>query len=503
MTPALVVLLLVALPLATFGVVLSLRYQKWAPRVWQQRLHRHVGELTGRRMTLRAKLSDPAVEISRLTDEHLHRHLKSVPLDRLAEYPGVGPGTVDRLSTAGFRRLADAERARFDGIPGIGPGRDADIRAAVARLAKEERSVFAAGGCPEAVACRRAVRAMNDEATARQAAVGPELAAVDAALKACDPLLALAGRVNFWAFLFDGEVSALVDIQREAVLTQPRPVTPPPPPVRATVVPVPPPAPIADRAVARPATLPPPPVGDPFRERLATPALPAHPAEPSGLAHLRAVAGFGLMIAKADGRIAQAERATVRAFLAERFGHDTVLARHIDPVLERTEKAVPDHAAALAALHAVTTPLDHPRLLAFAVAVVNAAGERSAREKELLAKLATAFGVTAEPAPVRVAAPPSPPPAVDHRAVLDIPQRAELTAELVRRKYALAVDPLDPQKAAALGPEFANLAEQKRTAARVAAEALLAPFGVPLDPPKPSPPADIRSNELLDDVFGG
>ena len=48
------------------------------------------------------------------------------------------------------------------------------------------------------------------------------------------------------------------------------------------------------------------------------------------------------------------------------------------------------------------------------------------------------------------------------------------------------------------------MADRKRADLRRAAEALIAPFGVPLDPPAAPPqPADLRHNPDLDDVFGG
>jgi hypothetical protein len=83
-----------------------------------------------------------------------------------------------------------------------------------------------------------------------------------------------------------------------------------------------------------------------------------------------------------------------------------------------------------------------------------------------------------------------------------MPPDAPLDADLIRRRYANLTDKLDPAKAAAFGPEFARMAEQKRAAVRAAAEALIAPFGEPLEKPAAPPPTDIRENALLDDVFG-
>jgi hypothetical protein len=82
-----------------------------------------------------------------------------------------------------------------------------------------------------------------------------------------------------------------------------------------------------------------------------------------------------------------------------------------------------------------------------------------------------------------------------------------LDADLIRRRFALLTDKLDPAKAAAFGPEFARMAEEKRARVRAAAEALIAPFGEPLEKPgtpgadAPGSPRDLRHNPDLDDVF--
>ena len=63
---------------------------------------------------------------------------------------------------------------------------------------------------------------------------------------------------------------------------------------------------------------------------------------------------------------------------------------------------------------------------------------------------------------------------------------------------------IDPVKAAAFGPEFAAMVERKLAELRAAGEALIAPFGEPLDPPSgPTVPTDLRHNPDLDDAFGG
>src|SRR3954454_8938184 len=56
---------------------------------------------------------------------------------------------------------------------------------------------------------------------------------------------------------------------------------------------------------------------------------PARPADgqaaPGEQAKLECIVVFGLALAKADGRVAQAEKKCIRAYLAERFGVDAVM----------------------------------------------------------------------------------------------------------------------------------------------------------------------------------
>ena len=638
MSPAVVVLLLVVLPVGMLGAVLRVQYASWPPLAWKRRLAAHLARQDARRDELDVGTAASGTAIDRLERDHLRRHLQAIRLDRLADYPGIGPGTLDRLAAAGFRTLADAERAAFDGIPGVGPSRANDLRAAVAALLRESRSAFAAGGCPEGQAFRRAAAELRAEAAARAAAVAPERAAVDAARAACRPLEDVAREVTFGAWLFGRGASGLTDELMARPLPQPvvRPVAPTRP-AAATPLPPPPPALPAAVVVARPVA----------RSQPPAPPAPLPAAEPARLDQMRAVAGLGVAMARVDGRVARAERAAVRAFLGDWYGHDPVLARHFDPLLERLDAAPPDLSAALAAVRRACPPDQWPRLHAFAASVADAAGGVGRREAEALAEVASALGLSPEsivpasdaalpkrphlllslgvavaasagrvgpaeaavltaylgtklrglpdardripralaalaadpptvaaaaaavrsatnaadkaelldvlgrlagldgaaraarqaavaavadafrlsalvpgpaarrsepadsPPPVVVAptaprSPPPPPPAgPDPRAVLDIHPGAELTVELVRRKFALAVDKLDPAKAAALGDEFARLAAAKRAAARAAAEALLAPLGAPLDPPPaPPPPADPRHNPDLDAVFG-
>jgi DnaJ-domain-containing protein 1 len=293
----------------------------------------------------------------------------------------------------------------------------------------------------------------------------------------------------------------------------PVPVTPAPPPVaRPPEVRVP-----TATAVARPVSGPTAAAADDlFRVALQT-AAPSAREEHPWLPKLRAVVRFGFLVAKADGRVAQAEKKVLRQYLGEKFGHDGALLRQIDPLMEAAEKAALDEPAMLADVRSVTTAAEQRDLYSLAERITAASGERKALER-----IAQAFELkTPPPAPPRFAeggktVAPLPPPlpsgegaggrgsSPDPRAVLEFEPAAALSPDLIRRRYTLLNEKLDPARAAALGPEFAAMADRKRAGLRRAAEALIAPFGVPLDPPAaPPPPADLRHNPDLDDVFGG
>lgn len=472
-------ILLVLVVLAAVVGYFYWRFRQSPANQWAHRLARHVGDLNRRRQ----ELLDPAgrTDLRKLADELFRRHLRSVSVSELARFSGIGPGTVDKVSTAAGATLADVTNFAFEQLPGIGPAKARDLRDAVAALVKEARSRFDAGACPEAQEYRRQLAALTAGDRDRALAREREIAAIDAALVDSVSLVDLARGVTFANYLLRRPVPGLTD----AVIARPLPeakVLPAP-----VVEPVPPPVavPVAAPALTKP-------TAEPF-------VLPPTHDDPR-LAKLRAFARFGLLVAKTDGRVAQAERKEVRRHLGAAFGHDAFLARHLDPLMEATEAETLDEGAILAALKEATTDAERNELFALAERITDGSGERNQREKDMVARIAVAFAI----APVAKPVAPTPVPvAADPRAVLEIPPDVELSAELIRRRFALLGDKLDPAKASALGPEFAAMAERKRTELRRAAETLIAPFGAPLDPPPaPPPPADIRHNPDLDDLFG-
>ncbi len=490
LVPALVVMV-------ALGILYG-RYRSWPPSQWRRRVLRHRAELRSQLRKLRADRHSADL---RLRESFFRQHLRSIPLERLDEFPRIGPATITRLHEAGRQHLADMDDAPFHNITGIGPSRVKDLTAAVQKLLQEARSRFDARGCPEAQEYHRQ-RAARDQ----------EIAALDETLRATEALAGQTREATFWNYLLHRGRHGLTDSVMGRPLPTLREKELAPAAAPAVAVPVAPPvaavATVAAEPSSQPASFPPAGLAPAPAPPPAAHEAPAHPWLPK----LRAYVGFAFAVAKADGRIAQAEKKVIREFLAGKFGHDTVLVRHIDPLMERIEAAVPAVDQALEDVRSVTTGAETNELYELAERIADAAGERNQRERDVLARIAAAFGRTPviSPAPPTeperpVAAPPALPaqPAPAPRELLEIEPGVELTADLIRRRFTLLAEKLDPAKAAALGPEFAKLADDKRVRLRAAAEALISPFGVPLDPPAaPPPPDDLRHNPDLDAVFG-
>jgi uncharacterized tellurite resistance protein B-like protein len=238
-------------------------------------------------------------------------------------------------------------------------------------------------------------------------------------------------------------------------------------------------------------------------------AEPPPPPEASPFARLRAVAGLGLAVAKADGRIAAAERKQVRAFLERRYATGPELSRTVESLLAEVEADLPTLGDALWELKRSIPPDAWPGLYQFAVSVADAAGERNTREVECLARVAEELGIGTKPPPAHVPAPvvatepDAPLTEPECRAALEIAPELPLSVDLIRRHHRLLSDRFAPEKFASHGPEFVQMAADKRDKAERAARHLLAGYNEPLEPPAaPPPPADLRHNPDLDDVFG-
>jgi uncharacterized tellurite resistance protein B-like protein len=251
---------------------------------------------------------------------------------------------------------------------------------------------------------------------------------------------------------------------------------------------------------------------DLFRSELQIASAPAvataveeHPRMP----HLRATAAFALAVARADGRVAAAERDAIRSYLQQAYGHELELNRWILPLLEKTEAEAPDLDDSLPLMRGLFSAPELQSLYRMAEQIADSAGKRNAKEIACLKRIADAWGigqVVPPTAPPPIPAPAKPPAALgcdEALSALEIAAGTPLSADLVRRQYRLLTERLDPARFASHGADFVAIAAGKREKVAQAAKLLIEQLGEKLEEEKkPEPPKDPRFNPDLDAVFG-
>jgi uncharacterized tellurite resistance protein B-like protein len=514
MTTVLVVsLTLVGLTLVALGI-LYLRFRNSPAAVWQRRVRAAVEKEEQRLRAAQRELevATDAAGARTLREEYLTRYLRGIAVEAVAEYPGIGPVTVGRLRGAGLSTVADCARVRLSNISGIGASRQADLTDALRKIRGDAEARFDAGACSEA---REYAQELSRRAAGRERQIAEAQQRVreaESALEFLADRARVAGHVTFLGHLFGHQPAGLsAELMQQTLSQQPQPIEPRPA-FPAKVEPAL--APEVSEQRKRPETLSTPSAAPPS-------PIPAPRAEPTPLDRLRAAAGFGLAVAKADGRIAVAERRQVQAFLKRRYAPTSELSEQIDAILAQTEADPPTLGDALWEVRRALPAESWPDLYQFAESVTDASGERNTREIECLERIAEELGVSGVPEPIsHPAAPPvetasasateplgksdEPPSELECRAALEIEPGMPLSVDLVRRQYRLLIERYAAAKFANHAPEFVQMAADKRARVERAARHLCAEYNEPLDPPDATPaPADLRHNPDLDAVFGG
>jgi uncharacterized tellurite resistance protein B-like protein len=514
---------LVATVMIAVGVM-YLRYANSPAGQWKRGMLALVADQEARLRAARRELvSKDTVDSTKLRDEYLGRHLRSLPVEELARYPGIGPVTVARLRDAGLTTVADCARVRLSGIQGIGPSRQTDLKEALSKVRRDAASRFDAGACQEATAFAEEVKRREAERERRRRTAEQAISAAEAGLKTLEERARIARRITFVGHLRGRQppefAPELMNLPLNAPPNTKRadptatganptdPVPIPPPGVAAT------PAPESGRsyvggsapesASGLPTSVPAPAPSPPGADL----APPTSVPDGSPLARLRAAAGLGFAVAKADGRIAASERKQIRAFLQRRYAQTPDLADRLDSVAAEVENDLPTLGDALWDVRRLIPRESWPDLYQFAVSVADAAGERNAREVECLARVAEELKVAriVVPAPAPVDPTPEPGEALSQaecRAALEIAADVPLGVDLIRRQYRLLSDRFSPDRFGAHGPEFVRIATDKLARVERAARQLLAAYNEPLEPPTAEAPADLRHNPDLDAVFG-
>ncbi len=374
------------------GVILLLMYLRYrhSPAVlWRARVVARRSELAVRRHAL---LASPAPSpVTQLADELFARHLRTVPVAALLTQPGIGPATVDKLQAAGWQAIPDVRLNQLDTLSGMGSAKAMDVRTAVRKVTADARARFDAGACPEGVEFRRRaaeLTTLEESATDDQR---QQVSALDAAIAKLDALAVTAKDVSFWNSLFFLKVPGLTDAVLHAELPSVAPADL-----------------LARSASEGPAAIRPKVSATPPPSPNPAPTGRGEEQAPPSVAKLRAVCRFGILVAKADGRVANAERTVLRNHLGQAFASDAVALRFIDVEVEDALKVTLNEADVIAGVLSFP-PTDRRELVALANHIASAAGQVSAKEQQLLARLQAALG---EPSPVPPPAVPPPPPVV-------------------------------------------------------------------------------------------
>lgn len=442
------------------------------------------------------------------------RIFQSMSVDLLKDYPGIGDATVQRLRDAGLRQISEVMRFNLFRIDGFGPARVRDISSALANLESFANKRIADPGDPVVLAERsqqekddqRRWERMNEcEAIAKHSG---------GVLQDFHARRALADRINIVTYLVSGWFPNLSPEQLSETLTYPtfRYETP-------KAAPEPKPAPKQQSEVTIHESIPEPTkpieLPNPAEVPKATespvpkpPIVEAPPqAPPTPVEILKAVAGLGLAVAKADGRIAASERKQLSVFLERRFAPTAELKAMIAGLVAAESADILPLADAIWEAKRCVSARQFGDLYQLACSIADAAGERNAREIATLAEVRSSLSLddknNANLPPVIVESPSTELTEAIGRERLEIAPGVTLSVDLIRRQYRLLDERYSHAKFAGTDPEFAKLAEEKRKAVLAAAEFLIKAFGEPLTPPdQPKQPVDDRHNPDLDAVFG-
>ncbi len=521
-----VVLFVLGIAALICWLIFTLQYNASEAKRWKDRVlalfaraHRLVHE---EERALPRRKQDRKREERVLREDAFNAYLGDLSVEVLAEYPGIGPATLDKLRESGYKRLAGLVGARLR-IHGLGPKRLADIDRAIRDLVRKAQSTFDAGACRQATALNRELEQL---ASKHQVLEARSQARARAAAEVIDRLrerARVAQHVNLWRwFRADDEaplvpptmlVEELPDLdaavrdaeeraQRRTSAQRPR---------RAPE----PELPEALSAEDRP----------PGTAAAAAPERKAASSEENHLLEMELTIQLAYGVARSDGPVTPAERAVIRDQVRQRFGSDRVLLTRAEAFCAHYEKSRIDLQSCIAAINRQLPAAQRAVLLALAGEVVAASSKRVAEARPFLARLGQQLGLEEEqaqqtvtalearvrPEPEQPPANPSAPPREPTRpsreeclGLLEIDSATPLSADLVRRQWNSLSLRYSPDKVAALGPEFVTMAESKRAAIRQAAENLLKELGIEasLDAP-PAPPPELRENKLLDDFMGG
>lgn len=442
---------------------------------WSRRVHNRHFELALTLIQLRFQ-AETVWDSQPLEKTLFQQYLANQPVDLLTSFLGIGPGTVNLLRSNRLHSIADVDGYPFEALKSIGPAKAKTLRNATRKIILESRERFQNGGCEESRRLQEQIQQHRDQEAQKRAQLAPQIAAIETAIREDQDRLKIADRITFISYIL-GLKTGFTDRLLEEEIPAPEkiiaaihipmatllpPLNPAPPSGVVTQIKSIPPA-VPQVSAKR--------VIDPFANAEPPPIPKVEPTtEPPLLKQLRAYASLGILMARADGRIAAAERMEIRRYLEEQYGHDIQLVRHFDPAIEAAEKETPTELQIFTAIGAhCPTQTEKLRAYNFALRVADASSGRNQRELAMLERLKR-FLELKEEAPGAV----KPPEPVLAR---ESPARVELASPK-------PTESANMRENALLDDVFSTSPEQ-----------------VP-PPVSAASSSDIRCNELLDEAFG-
>jgi tellurite resistance protein len=365
-----------------------------------------------------------------LTAQYFAQQLAAIPVEALANFPGIGPATVDRLQSAGCTNLDQLRHAHLGNITGLGDKRLADIDHAQHTLINQARQNWDAGACSE-------VKALVATLAERQRGVDEQEQRTQLRLQAANQirnnlerLTDEAAVVTFFAFVWNRGERLLPDalIQTpvpdlesaidNAAKAYQRPHSADP--ASFAVI-------VSEEdvieehvgAVAHPVEKATPQwVGGqsmpPIRVQNSKPVVAAMPisvppALPPSVDLVQRImeltVQFAFVVARCDGHVAKKEKDWIANHISQRYRHDPVLLNRARALCAHYETAAVNVDACFDEINARLTTGHKGALVKLAYDVAAAAGEITQKETKFLHKLCQRLNVAIPQYPAPAAAP--------------------------------------------------------------------------------------------------
>jgi uncharacterized tellurite resistance protein B-like protein len=555
---ALLLILVFIVAFAATVILLYMPFRRSPQRRWRDavlRAQRNAQDLVSaetRELNRLARRRE--AERQSLTQEAFARLLSSISVMELEQYPGIGPATVGRLQQGGYRNLATFQNAHIR-VSGLGQKRLADVTSAVRHLTLQAESRFQAGACQQSHDLEARLQELAAKYAELDCRAQARASGATRVIHQFEEPAALARQVTFWKHLWKespivpaellhrglpdlhtavktAEQQALEAFGAQKVTgtavpqQESRPASPviKAPHVRDAVpIARPASAPVGAPAPSSVAAIPTiqtaddaPAVAQPLPVRAALPSSQAQPLDQTSRSLLETTIEFAYAVARIDGSIAKKEKALIDEQFQRRYANDPAKCNQVKAYCAHYETAAIDLPSCLRRIKERVPLVQREQLMKFARIIAEASGPMNQREARLLERIAREWDVPCQPPAAPTLAVPEHAPqrkaqeqtnskanVPDPRIILEIEPSAPLTPDLIRRHFNLLTSRVDPEKAQAMGREFVVLAQNKRQTIRAAAEALMKPFGEPLDlPDPPAASADLRHNPDLDAMFG-